>query len=196
MRPSFVLALLTMLPLAATSQARPAAFVATPQASATDAEGKARALLARDPRSTAGRALLAEALAGQSRWKEAVDTLLEASRLVPADERVNFGMVMCEFARARPQMPMSEARRLFDAGDAVAGAVLAKAPDDHGALMLRSGALGMLAERLPAGPEKSRLEKASNAAFDRIMALAPKAEETSAEPPPSKRKPASAQPKP
>lgn len=180
MRAYFVLSLLAPLLLAPTAQARPAVALAASQESAADAERTARAMIAASPASPVGRALLAEALAKQSRWKEAVDTLLEGSRLVPADERVRFGMVMGEFAQTRPEMPLAEARRLFQAADAVAGAVLAKAPNDRDALMLHGGATGMLAERLPAGPEKSRLEKISKSAVDRFMALAPKRAEESA----------------
>jgi hypothetical protein len=180
MRADFVLYLSATLLLSPTAQARPAVAIASSQESAVDAERTARAMIAASPASPVGRALLAEALAKQSRWKEAVDTLLEGSRLVAADERVRFGMVMGEFAQARPEMPLAEARRLFQAADAVAGAVLAKAPNDRDALMLHGGATGMLAERLPAGPEKSRLEKTSKSAIDRFMALAPKRAEESA----------------
>lgn len=139
-----------------------------------DAERVARVLVARHPASAVWRASLAEALSRQSRWKEAVDTLLEASRIVPGDDRVSFGMVMSDFARKRPSMPLGEARRLLLAADAVAGAILAAAPNDRDGWMLRAGATGMLAERLPPGPERTRLEKTSASAFDRFMALAPK----------------------
>jgi hypothetical protein len=139
-----------------------------------DVERVARVLMARHPESAIWRETLAEALGRQSRWKEAVDTLLEASRVVPVDERMSFGMVMADFARTRPAMPLGEARRLLGAADAVAGEIIAAQPNSRDGWMLRSGATGMLAERLPPGPERERLEKASASAFDRIMALAPK----------------------
>jgi tetratricopeptide (TPR) repeat protein len=139
-----------------------------------DVERVVRVLVARNPASVAWRDSLAEALARQSRWREAVDTLLEASRVVPADERMSFGMVMADFARTRPSMPLVEARRLLGAADAVAGDLIAAAPNDRGGWMLRSGATGMLAERLPPGAERAQLEKTSASAFDRFMALAPK----------------------
>lgn len=131
-----------------------------------------RDLLAMDPGSAVWSIKLAKRLAALSRCSEGAAVLVAARTTVDAN-RLLLGMAMPDLLLGCDAMPLSSARPLLEAAEAIASEILTSTPDDRDAVMLHGAALTALASRLPDGPEKTAIEARSVASFERFMSLNP-----------------------